>query len=232
MIKNGLLITDKVGYAKFKTHLIPKTNKVARPQYRMFPTYITIHNTGNSKNGANAKNHTEYVDKTTSYLSWHFTVDDKEVYQELPVNETGWHAGDGYGSGNMFSIGIEICEHEGIDWEKAKYNAIQLIIILMKDLNIGLANVVPHKHWSGKYCPRVILDEGWDKFTDLIKKELKLLDRKLTANEILELGTVDKEKWIKGKNAAIKVAKADGDLGDLEIFKFLDELIVKIYYLR
>ena len=34
---------------------------------------------------------------------------------------------------------------------------------LMKEQGISLANVVPHKHWSGKQCPRKLLDR-WDSF--------------------------------------------------------------------
>ena len=34
---------------------------------------------------------------------------------------------------------------------------------LMKEQGISLGNVVPHQHWSGKYCPRKLLDR-WDSF--------------------------------------------------------------------
>ena len=55
--------------------------------------------------GANAENHAKYLYKqategTFRTASWHFTVDDKQIYQHLPTNENGWHAGDGDGSGN------------------------------------------------------------------------------------------------------------------------------------
>ncbi|HEO2443806.1 TPA: LysM peptidoglycan-binding domain-containing protein [Streptococcus agalactiae] len=33
----------------------------------------------------------------------------------------------------------------------------------MKEQGISLSNVVPHKHWSGKQCPRKLLDR-WDSF--------------------------------------------------------------------
>ena len=87
---------------------IPIENKTSRPRYAMKPQYITIHNTGNSSKGANAEMHTQYVDNTPEYLSWHFTVDDKNIFQDLPLDETAWHAGEGEGDGNMKSIGIEI----------------------------------------------------------------------------------------------------------------------------
>lgn len=154
---------------------IPKSNKTSRPGYPMIPKYITIHNTGNSKKGADADMHTEYVDTATGYVSWHFTVDDNSIYQELPTNESAWHAGDGAnGTGNRQSIGIEICENTGGDYEKAEENAIALIVYLMNKHNIPIENVVPHQKWSGKYCPHKILDYGWDKFIDKIRNYGKL----------------------------------------------------------
>ncbi|MGV7135288.1 N-acetylmuramoyl-L-alanine amidase [Bacillus velezensis] len=134
-----------------------------RPGYAMNPAYITVHNTANTARRANAAMHARYEKNPETPTSWHFTVDDKEIYQHLPLNENGWHAGDGNGTGNRKSIGIEICENSDGDFEKAVANAQWLIKKLMKDQGISLANVVPHQHWSGKYCPRKLLDR-WDSF--------------------------------------------------------------------
>ncbi|MGX4282011.1 N-acetylmuramoyl-L-alanine amidase [Bacillus sp. JK106] len=135
-----------------------------RPGYAMDPAYITVHNTANTAKGANAAMHARYEKNPETPTSWHFTVDEKEIYQHLPLNENGWHAGDGNrGNGNRKSIGIEICENSDGDFEKAVANAQWLIKKLMKEQGISLANVVPHQHWSGKYCPRKLLDR-WDSF--------------------------------------------------------------------
>lgn len=190
-MKDGILEVNKIGNVPVIVDLIPVSNKTSRPRYAMKPTFITIHNTGNSKKGANAKMHTEYVDTAKGYISWHFTVDDKQIFQELPLNETGWHAGDGDGCGNMKSIGIEICENDGVDWYKAKYNALQLITFLMKECNISIYNVVPHQHWSGKYCPHLILDEGWDLFISDVGKMAKSKDNKPSP------WAIDAVKWAK-----------------------------------
>lgn len=172
MIKDGIIQIDNIYSTPFKVDLIPKNNTSSRPAYEMNPTSITVHNTGNSKKGANAEMHTEYVDNTTAYVSWHFTVDDKQIIQELPIIESAWHAGDGKtGKGNRTSIGIEICEQEGIDWEKAKENGIKLIKFLIENVST-IEGVVPHQHWTGKYCPHLILDEGWDKFMAQISNSL------------------------------------------------------------
>ncbi|MCY7892042.1 N-acetylmuramoyl-L-alanine amidase [Bacillus vallismortis] len=141
---------------------IPKGNK-NRPAYPMDPLYITVHNTSNTAKGADSASHARYVKNPGTATSWHFTVDDKEIYQHLPLNENGWHAGDGNGTGNRKSIGIEICENSDGDFEKAVSNAQWLIKKLMKDQGIPFANVVPHQNWSGKYCPHKLLDR-WDSF--------------------------------------------------------------------
>lgn len=141
---------------------IPKSNR-NRPGNYMKPLYITVHNTANTAKGANAASHASFVKRSSTGVSWHYTVDDGVIYQHLPLNENGWHAGDGRGTGNMKSIGIEICENSDCNFEKAVENAQWLIRQLMQDLGIPLANVVPHKRWSGKQCPRKLLNR-WDSF--------------------------------------------------------------------
>jgi N-acetylmuramoyl-L-alanine amidase len=135
----------------------------------MNPKYITVHTTGNRSAGANALAHANLQYKGNSRTaSWHFTCDDKEIYQSIPTNEVGWHAGDGRGPGNMQSIGIEICVNSNGDFEKAKANAIWLIWYLMNKHDIPISRVVPHKHWSGKDCPHEILPT-WNVFINQIK---------------------------------------------------------------
>ncbi|NQD50982.1 N-acetylmuramoyl-L-alanine amidase [Bacillus altitudinis] len=141
---------------------ISKGNK-NRPGNYMKPLYITVHNTANTSKGADAASHANFVKRSSTAVSWHYTVDENVIYQHLPLNENGWHAGDGRGTGNMKSIGIEICENADGNFEKAVENAQWLIRQLMQDQGIPLANVVSHKHWSGKECPRKLLNR-WDSF--------------------------------------------------------------------
>ncbi|MCY7665757.1 N-acetylmuramoyl-L-alanine amidase family protein, partial [Bacillus safensis] len=141
---------------------ISKSNRNRSGNY-MKPLYITVHNTANTAKGANAASHAAFVKRSSTAVSWHYTVDENVIYQHLPLNENGWHAGDGRGAGNMKSIGIEICENSDGNFEKAVENAQWLIRQLMQDQGISLSNVVPHKHWSGKECPRRLLDR-WDSF--------------------------------------------------------------------
>lgn len=147
--------------------IIPKGNPEIRPGTKINPKYITYHNTGNAGRGANAKSHNTYIHNManlspldTSHVSWHFTVDENYIYQHIPLNENAWHTGDGGGpnSGNMTSIGIEICMHvDQKNYRQAEENAIALGNYLALKLGIPISNHVPHQKWSGKYCPQVIL---------------------------------------------------------------------------
>lgn len=163
-IKNG--VVTKLNGIKIIQHLIPVSNTFARPQYPMNPEYITIHNTGNP--GASALANSIYVDSVKSYTSWHFTVGPNEVYQELPITESAWHAGDGNnGTGNRKSIGIEISEVSG-----AEETSIKFVAELLKATGITIDKVVPHQRWSGKYCPRLILPH-WDSYIKSIENYYK-----------------------------------------------------------
>lgn len=139
--------------------LIPTSNKKLRPRIKRIPIYITIHETDNPKAGADAEAHAKLQYKGNSRVaSWHYSVDDKEIWRSIPDDEVGWACGDGgNGTGNRKSISIEICVNEDGNFQKAQANAKELVRYLMQKWNIPLERVVPHKHWSGKNCPRHIL---------------------------------------------------------------------------
>ncbi|HFU7090338.1 TPA: SH3 domain-containing protein [Bacillus cereus] len=154
----------------FVEWIVPKGNTDIRPANPMKPKYITIHETANTAPGANAENHAKYLHNqatngTFRTASWHFTVDDKQIYQHLPTNENGWHAGDGNGSGNMESIGIEIAVNQDGDYNKAVENAQKLVAHLMKQEGISVDNLRRHQQWSGKKCPDIMISRGnWNNF--------------------------------------------------------------------
>jgi hypothetical protein len=146
--------------------LIPSGNS-NRPGTRISPTHITVHNTANAAAGADAAMHARYVkgpDARARKVSWHFTVDDRRVFKHLPTNEKGWHAG----GGNSRSIGIEVCENKGIDKAAVADRAALLTALMMLAYGIPREKIVPHKFWTGKDCPRVLLRQagGFDAFRD------------------------------------------------------------------
>jgi N-acetylmuramoyl-L-alanine amidase len=154
--------------------LIP-AGKRNRPGLKLDgPRFITVHDTGNPNRGANAKAHGNYLRGTAASIpaSWHFTVDSNEVRQHLPLDEVAWHAGDGNnGPGNRTSIAIEICENADGDRARAERSTQELVADLLRQFNLTFEAVVPHKKWSGKNCPRLLLPR-WDAFVAGIRELL------------------------------------------------------------
>lgn len=139
-------------------------------------TYLTIHETGNRSQGANAAAHANLQTRQWEGASWHWTVDDKEAVQSYSHDFRLWHAGDGQGHGNMSSIAIETCIHAGNDWAKTKRNLIDLAVKVMQDEGIPLSRVVQHNHWSGKNCPtdlRSNSNREWNEIIAGIKAKLE-----------------------------------------------------------
>lgn len=144
-----------------------ENNKYSRPLKSMIPQSITIHETGNLNEGANAQAHSNYLKHVSQYVGYHFVVDDKEIIQCIPLNEMTYHAGDGgKGRGNTTSIAIEICINNDGNFEKAKENCKKLVQMIMK--KTGIKEIYPHQHWSGKHCPNNILNNGWDNFLNYL----------------------------------------------------------------
>lgn len=170
---DGMASRDEVGSRlNLSVELVPE-GKRNRSGRSMIPDYITVHNTSNPRKGADADAHSRFVRNTGYYMlsgqknwvSWHYTVDDVKVIKQLPINERGIHAG----SGNRRSIAIETCMHEGIDQDAANERLANLVAVLMYDLDIQTDRVVPHKHWTGKKCPVLLLAE-WDAFVARISE--------------------------------------------------------------
>lgn len=154
-------------------NIIPK-NRDNRPGYFMQPLYITIHDTANPN--ATAIAHGNYLAKNSVAerlpASWHFTIDDINIVQHLPLDESGYHAGDGNGPGNRKSIGLEICEFTDMNKRlKAEEKAAEFTTYLVKKLFIPISNIVQHYHWNGKNCPRILRGRanGWQNFIEAVR---------------------------------------------------------------
>lgn len=135
--------------------------------------YITVHQTGNTSKGANAGAHARLqANGNSRSASWHYQVDDKEIIQSFSDNAQCWHAGDGRGTGNLNSIGIELCINSDADYKKTLENGAELVRHLMAKYNIPINNVKQHNHWSGKNCPAQIRagKEGidWNDFLNMV----------------------------------------------------------------
>lgn len=97
---------DSIDGIPLFTAYIPEDSP-GRPGVLRTVESITIHETANTSEGADAEAHSDYLSTTSDEVSWHYTVDDHQIYQHLPDNEEAWHSGDR--EGNHSSIGIELC---------------------------------------------------------------------------------------------------------------------------
>ncbi len=158
---------------------------------RLQPRYITIHSTQNTARSANAAMHATALfhgrlkgrSNSLGYLTWHYTVDQRSIYQHLPDTEQGQHA-DYEGPGNRSSIGIEMCENQGSNRQQTIDHTARLTAKLCNKYRIPTSRVVPHQHWTriryrdgkklgNKNCPHFLLDHGkpgakWSQFLKLV----------------------------------------------------------------
>jgi N-acetylmuramoyl-L-alanine amidase len=153
------------------------------------PTYITVHSTQSMN--ATARNHASLLNRggipakthwnRHRFNIWHFTVDDGQTIQHMPLNEQGEHA-DHEGPGNTNSIGIEICEFRSSSRQAAAIDrTARLVASLANAYRIPTNQVVPHWHWPmrpngyHKNCPRILLNGGqpgprWQRFLSLVDR--------------------------------------------------------------
>ena len=136
-----------------------------RPGHRLRPggsykkTLITIHSTANP--GSTARNERDWLDNPSNRAeaSWHYVVDEREAIQAIPDEEEAWHCGSG--TGNRESIGIEICESG--DRLKTLKNAAVFTAMKLKELGLDIGDMVRHFDWTGKDCPRILIDKRYIK---------------------------------------------------------------------
>src|SRR5690606_15423035 len=119
--------------------------------------YVTIHETANQSQGANAKAHANLQSRgNVRSASWHETVDDKEAVISFKPEVRCWHAGTR--AGNHRSYGIEICVNSDGDFKKAVENAAQRAAARLKVKGRGIEYLRQHEDWSGKDCPNFLRD--------------------------------------------------------------------------
>lgn len=171
-MNNHRLNETQIGSAKVIVDILPQGKCI--PDVKIIPTSITIHQTDNV--GAPAKNNHNYMKNCNKNgsrkASWHFTVDDKEIYQAQSSNFKCYHAGNA--TGNNTSIGIEICMFDDAQRQKQAYlNAIELVKILMKYYGFNINQIKRHYDWTKKTCPRWLIEGKWGYNWNWFKGQLK-----------------------------------------------------------
>ena len=119
-------------------------------------TTITIHSTANPHSTALGER--KWLDNPANkrLASWHYCVDEKQVIHAIPDNEEAWQ------SGNR---------------KKMVENAAQLTAEKALELGLSENEIVRHFDWSGKNCPRILIDRNyieeeidWKYFLERVKR--------------------------------------------------------------
>lgn len=141
----------------------------------------------------------------------HAFLDDKEIWQYLPWNHRGWHAG---GDANDTHIGFEICEPGGFSYTKGSImvgydvkknesyfraawkNAVEICVFLCREYGLTEKDILSHAegnvkgissnhsdvgHWFPKH------GESMETFRADVKKALK---NKAEVKEVFETGNI------------------------------------------
>lgn len=156
----------------FKQNLVSSSKYSIKCPYAMEAEFVVIHNTAND---ASAEKEVKYMISNNNQVSFHYAVDDKEVVQGIPTNRNAWASGDGSsGKGNRKGIHIEICYSKsgGAKFNEAEKNTAEFVAKMLKERGWGIDKVKKHQDFSNKYCPHRTLDNGWNRFLDMIKSHL------------------------------------------------------------
>ncbi|MBR6594703.1 MAG: N-acetylmuramoyl-L-alanine amidase, partial [Clostridia bacterium] len=95
------------------------SGKANRPGNINYQKYIVIHNTGAYPSTSTALANHNYGRTTTADVSWHYTCGNDGLYQMLPLNERGWHAGGNYWGSDTSEKISDLSNSTGIGIETA-----------------------------------------------------------------------------------------------------------------
>jgi hypothetical protein len=167
-------------------HLLPPSREKRPGTKRGTPGAWVQHETGNYNIGAGAAMHDRWLHNLTgTYLSFHFCVDDKVIYQFVPVDEITYQAADGAGPGNMEGVSCELCVNQDSDWTKARHNAEALAAAVCKPL--GITRITRHYDYNEgdpdrHYCPKEMMSEGyWPMFVSHVQNLMQGTAQPMTA---------------------------------------------------
>ena len=136
--------------------------------------YIVVHETDNTARGADAKSHSIFLTGgNAGETSWHYTVDDHEIYHHMPDDELAWHVGDTVvpHGGNRHGVGIELCVNSDGDFEKTLVNGAKLVAYLLHSYDLDMSAVTMHGDFIDKNCPSNLRgDDRWPEFLRLVKE--------------------------------------------------------------
>lgn len=136
--------------------------------------WVVVHDTASAATGSNALAHANYlynnaINENPLWVSWHYTIDDHDIYQHLPEVERGYHAGDGstnpgdgsyLGGGNRNGIGIEMSINDDGDMMRTWQRTAKLVVDILLRHDLPLSQATYHNDFSGKDCPNTLRNAG------------------------------------------------------------------------
>lgn len=129
-----------------------------RPGEKRQIKYVVIHETDNTKAGADAKGHNKFIHSNgkTQELSWHYTVDDHEIWHHIPDDETAFHAGDHMDAdgGNRNGIGVEMCVNSDGNYEQTLWNTQKLAATLLYEYGLTIDDLKKHQDFQERIAHR------------------------------------------------------------------------------
>lgn len=178
---------------KINQNLVSESKYNIKCPYEMTPEFIVVHNTAND---ASAANEIAYMIRNNNKVSFHYAVDDKEIWQGIPINRNTWNAGDGTnGKGNRKGIAIEICYSKsgGDRFAKAENLAAEFIASILHERDWGIDKVTRHKDYNGKNCPHRTISLGWERFRKMVEDQLDKLKATDAVTYRVQVGAYSKK---------------------------------------
>ncbi len=169
-VPNSIIQADNIYGVPFRVSIIPEGNPNRTNDVSGEVRPPVIHETANTREGANAEMHRRFVHNGggAENVNFHFVVDDSEIIQLVPLYERGIHAGNA--ACNRSRPGIELCVNSDGDFEKTLEHGAKLCAFLGEYDNRMSGHPVQHFHCSGKNCPATIRrDDRWDEFLRMIE---------------------------------------------------------------
>lgn len=187
--------------------LVPQNKYDIKCPYEMNPEFIIVHNTAND---ASAMAEISYMIGNNNKVSFHCAVDNTRIVQGIPFNRNSWNAGDGKnGDGNRKGISIEICYSKsgGEKFKDAERLSAEYIAYLLRQYKWEIDKVKKHQDFSNKDCPHRTLEEGWQKFLNLISFYLK--DKPINDDEIENGSDEEVKTYQNGSTSEVVYADTD-----------------------
>ena len=206
---------------------------------------IVVHETANP--GGTAEMDYKYFNSDKRNASAHAFVDWNEIIQTIPWNEQAGHAGS---YANKRYLGIELCRPKSYDkdkfmkvWKKGVWLFAYLYVNELGLLKVNKDNLLSHDEIRIRFGGTTHTDPiayfkeyGFtvDDFRQEVQKVINSMvqgkkDKAGDWRDIIYKATSSPKQWERAINIIGDLGKSEVKLGDLEILKYLPELIEKLY---